>query len=318
MRIATHAYTDAMLNQYNLLASKQYTLQNQVSTGLRVQSASDDPVAMRNTLDYAAEKSAQTQYGANITTLQSRADTIYTALQSLQTVSIRVGEIATAAATGTASTTASSSDLTNYADEVNTLINRVVTAANTKDPATGQYLFAGTASGSAPFTTTTDASGKVTAVTYHGNGSVNQAEIGSGQTTSVDIPGVSSGAGGARGLITDPVSGADFLNHLISLRDNLLAGNKTAITSTDSVNLLKDENNIAYQVANNGVQQNQLIAAATFATSRSESLDKMISNASSADIMQTMVQLNQAQTSYQAALQSGAKIMQLSILNYIQ
>jgi flagellar hook-associated protein 3 FlgL len=158
----------------------------------------------------------------------------------------------------------------------------------------------------------------VTAVTYHGNGSVNQAEIGSGQTTSVDIPGVSSGAGGARGLITDPVSGADFLNHLISLRDNLLAGNKTAITSTDSVNLLKDENNIAYQVANNGVQQNQLIAAATFATSRSESLDKMISNASSADIMQTMVQLNQAQTSYQAALQSGAKIMQLSILNYIQ
>ena len=129
---------------------------------------------------------------------------------------------------------------------------------------------------------------------------------------------MSSGAGGARGLITDPVSGADFLNHLISLRDNLLAGNKTAITSTDSVNLLKDENNIAYQVANNGVQQNQLIAAATFATSRSESLDKMISNASSADIMQTMVQLNQAQTSYQAALQSGAKIMQLSILNYIQ
>jgi flagellar hook-associated protein 3 FlgL len=318
MRIATHAYTDAMLNQYNLLASKQYTLQNQVSTGLRVQAASDDPVAMRNTLDYAAEKSAQTQYGANITTLQSRGDTIYTALQSLQTVSIRVGEIATSAATGTASTTASSSDLINYADEVNTLINRVVTAANTKDPATGQYLFGGTASGSAPFTTTLDANKHVIAVTYNGNSSVNQSEIGSGQTTSVDIPGASTGAGGVRGLITDPASGADFLNHLISLRDNLLAGNKTAITSTDSVNLLKDENNLAYQVANNGVQQNQLIAAATFATSRSQSLDKMISNASSADIMQTMVQLNQAQTSYQAALQSGAKIMQLSILNYIQ
>ena len=34
--------------------------------------------------------------------------------------------------------------------------------------------------------------------------------------------------------------------------------------------------------------------------------------------MNTMVQLNQAQTSYQAALQSGAKIMQLSLLKYIQ
>jgi flagellar hook-associated protein 3 FlgL len=314
MRIATHAYTDAMLNQYNLLASKQYTLQNQVSTGLRVQSAADDPVAMQNTLDYAAAKSAQTQYGANITTLQSRADTIYTALQTLQTVSIRTGEITTSAATATASP----SDLGNYADEVNTLIKQVVTAANTKDPATGQYLFGGTASGSAPFTTTTDASGNVTAVTYNGNSSVNQSEIGSGQTTSVDIPGANTGAGGVRGLITDQPSGADFLNHLISLRNNLQAGNKTAITSTDSVNLGKDENNIAYQVANNGVRQNQLTAAATFASSRSQGLDKMISNASGADMMQTMVQLNQTQTSYQAALQSGAKIVQLSILNYIQ
>src|ERR1035437_4943797 len=313
MRIATHAYSDAMLNQYNLLASKQFTLQNQVATGLRVQSAADDPVAMRNTLDYAAAKSAQKQYGVNITTLQSRADTIYTALQSLQTVSSRVGEIATSAATATAST----SDLNSYADEVNNLIKQVVTAANTKDPGTGQYLFGGTASGSAPFTTTTDANGNVTAVTYNGNSSVNQSEIGAGQTTSVDIPGANTGTGGARGLITDWPSGADFLNHLISLRNNLQAGNKTAITSTDSVNLGKDENNIAYQVANNGVRQNQLTAAATFASSRSQGLDKMISTASSADIMQTMVQLNQAQTSYQAALQSGTKISQLSILNYI-
>lgn len=314
MRIATGAYTEAMLNQFNLLASKQYNLQNQVSTGLRVQSASDDPVAMQNTLDYAAEKSAQTQYSANISTLQSRADTIYTALQSLQTVSSRVGEIATAAATATAS----GSDLNNYADEVNKLIQQVVTAANSKDPSTGKYLFGGTASSTAPFTTTTDADGNITTVTYNGNSNVNQSEIGVGQTTSVDIPGANAGSSGARGLITDQQSGADFLNHLISLRNHLQADDKAGIASTDSANLQKDENNITYQVANNGVLQNQLTAAATFATNRSQALDTMISNASSADIMQTMVQLNQAQTSYQAALQSGAKIMQLSILNYIQ
>ena len=314
MRIATHAYTDAMLNQYNLLAGKQYSLQNQISTGLRVQSASDDPVAMQNTLDYTAAKSAQTQYGANITTLQSRANTIYSALQTLQTVSSRAGEIATAAGNATSSP----ADLNNDADEINTLINQVVNAANTKDPSTGQYLFGGTASGSAPFTTTTDANGNVTAVAYNGNSSVNQSEIGANRTTSVDIPGANTGTGGARGLITDTQSGADFLNHLISLRNHLQAGDQTAITNTDSASLQKDENNIAYQVANNGVQQNQLTAAATFATNRSQGLAAMISNASSADLMTSMVQLNQAQTAYQAALQSGAKIIQLSILNYIQ
>jgi flagellar hook-associated protein 3 FlgL len=234
-------------------------------------------------------------------------------LQSLQTISSRAGEIATSAV----SSTASQSDLNNYGDEVNQLINQVVSAANTKDASTGQFLFGGTASSQAPFTTTTDANGNVTAVTYNGNSSVNQAQIGANLTTSVDIPGVNTGPSGAHGLITDSQTGADFINHLIALRNDLQTGATTAISGTDNGNLQKDENNIAYQVANNGVQQNQLTAAATFATNSTQSLNTMISNASSADLVNTMVQLNQAQTAYQAALESGSKIMQLSLLNYI-
>ena len=79
----------------------------------------------------------------------------------------------------------------------------------------------------------------------------------------------------------------------------------------------KDENNIAYQVANNGVQQSQLTLAASYASNRTSSLNTMISNSSSANLVDTMVQLNSAQTAYQAALESGGKIMQLSILNYL-
>ena len=314
MRVATNAYTDAMLSQFNALSSQQYTLQNQVSTGLSVQAPADNPTAMENTLADLANQSTQTQYTANISTLQTRATNVDSVLQSLQTISSRAGEIATSAG----SATNSQSDLNNYADEVNTLINQVVNAANTKDPATGKYLFGCTASGSAPFTTTTDANGDVTAVAYNGNGTVNQAQIGAGLTASADIPGANTSGTGPRGLITDSASGADFLNHLISLRDDLTSGNTTAITNTDSSNLQKDENNIAYQVANNGVMQNQLTTAAAFASSSSSNLSQMISNSSSANLVNTMVQLNQAQTSYQAALQSGAKIMQLSLLNYIQ
>lgn len=314
MRVATNAYTDSMLNQFNVLVSQQNNLQSQVSTGLSVQSPSDNPTAMENTLAYLANQSTQTQYSANITTLQTRATSVDSVLQSLQTIVSRAGEIATAAG----GATTSQSDLDNYATEVNTLINQVVNAANTKDPSTGNYLFGGTASGSAPFATTTDANGDVTAVAYNGNSTVNQAQIGAGMTASADIPGANTTGTGPRGLITDSQSGADLLNHLIALRDDLTAGNTTAITNTDSANIQKDENNIAYQVANNGVVQNQLTSAASFATSNSQNLTQMISNSSSADLMNVMVQLNQAQTAYQAALQSGAKIMQLSILNYIQ
>jgi len=313
MRIATNSYTDAMLQQYSALLSQQDTLQSEVSTGLAVQAPSDNPAAMQNALNYISQSAAQTQYSANITTLQTRANNIYSVLESLQSDVSNASQIATSAV----SATTSSADLTTYADQINGLINQVVSAANTKDPSTGQYLFGGTASGTAPYTTTTNANGEVTSVTYNGNSSVNQTAIGPGQTISVDIPGANNGTTGAAGLITNSQTGADLLNHLISLRNDLESGDTAAISGTDSPNLQKDENNITYQVANNGVLQTQLTAAATSATSTSNSLNTMITNTAGANVINAMTQLSAAQTAYQAALESGSKIMSLSLLNYM-
>ncbi len=313
MRVSTHSYTDAMLNQFNSLAALQYSLQSRAATGLRVQTAADDPVAMTDTLALAAKKSANAQWSQNITTLSDRANVIYSVLQSVQTKSNRASELATAGATATAS----QADLNNYATEINALIEDAVKLGNVKNPADGSFLFGGTASGSTPFTATRNANGDVAAVAYNGNSAANAVEISDGLTVSVDVPGANTGSGNARGLFTDSQTGGDFLNHLISLRDNLRAGNKTAVTA-DSLNFKKDENNVAYQVANNGVAQNRLIAASAYLADNSAALDKSISNKSGADFADTIVQLNRAQTGYQAALQTSAKIMQLSILNYLQ
>jgi flagellar hook-associated protein 3 FlgL len=313
MRIGTNSYTDTMIEQFNLLKTQQVKLQNQVSTGLSVSSPSDNPDAMENTLDDLSSQSAQQQYSSNISTVQSKANSIYSVLQSLQTISNRVGEIATSAG----GATNSQSDLNNYAGEVTALIQQAAQLVNTKDPATGQYLFGGTNSGQQPFTVTTDANGNVTGVTYSGNSSVNQTEIASGVTVSVDVPGVNTTGSGAQGLITDSRSGADLFNHLISLQNDLLAGNTSAVSGADTANLHNDENNLTYQVAYNGNVQTRLTTAASFATSQTNSLTGLISNASSADLAQTLTQLTQAQTAYQAALQSSASIMQLSILNYL-
>jgi flagellar hook-associated protein 3 FlgL len=314
MRVTANAFNDSLVNQLNVLTARQYKLQNQVSTGLRFSAPSDDPAAMADTLNLQAGKSAQTQYSANIASLQTRATSIYNVLQSLQTISSRVGELATLASDNTKS----QSDLNNYAGEVQQLIQQAAQLANTKDAATGQYLFGGTASGAAPFTVAADANGNVTGVTYQGNASVNKVEIAAGVTVSVDVPGANTSGSGPRGLFTDGPSGADFFSHLVSFQNNLTSGNTAAIATTDTANLLKDEDNLLYQVSSNGVTQSRLAAAATIASNNSQSLDTMISNASSVDVVQTVVQLNQAQTAYQAALQSGAKIMQLSLLNYIQ
>jgi flagellar hook-associated protein 3 FlgL len=164
---------------------------------------------------------------------------------------------------------------------------------------------------------TADANGVVTAVTYNGNDSVSSAEIASGQTLSSDVPGQNNSGAGPRGLVTDSRSGADFFNHLISLQNHLLAGDTASIASTDRPALAKDEENFLFHISNNGAVQTRLDAAASAADTQSTSLDKMVSNETDADITETLVQLNQAQYAYQAALQSGASIMKTSLLDFL-
>ena len=313
MRVATDSYTNTMLNEFSLLKQQQINLQNQVSTGLSVQAPSDNPAAMQTTLSDLASQATQQQYSSNISTVQAQANSIYSVLQSLQTITSQANTIVTEAGNGTSSQT----DLNNYATQVNALIQQALQLVNTQDPATGQYLFGGTNSGQPPFIATTAANGNVTGVTYQGNSSVNQTQVAAGVTVAAAVPGANSSGSGAYGLITDSRTGADLFNHLIQLQQNLISGNTSAITTTDGKNLQSDEDNMTYQVANNGNVQARLNTAASLATTQTDSLTTDISNASGVDLVQTLTDLNQTQTAYQAALQSSATIMQLSILNYL-
>jgi Flagellin and related hook-associated proteins len=180
-----------------------------------------------------------------------------------------------------------------------------------------QFLFAGTASDQPPFTIETDADGFVTSVTYNGNTNVTENEISDGSSLTIDVPGANTTGTGARGVITDSRSGADFFNHLISLQNNLRDGNISAIASVDRPALAKDEENLIYHIGNNGVTQSRLETAKSALLSRTDSLEKMISKQADADLTETLVKLTQSQTAFQAALQSGATLMRLSLMNYL-
>ena len=312
MRIAGTSYTDSMVAQINLLAAQQYKLQNQASTGQRIQTPEDDPAGMQQALNLQAESSNVAQYAQNISTLQARSDAGYSVLQQIQTISNRAGEIATSA-----DGTTSPQTMQSYATEVSQLIQQAAQLMNTKDG--DQYLFGGTASGQPPFVVTQDANGNVTGVAYQGNTSVAQGQIGDNTTLSADVPGENNSGSGPRGLVSDSRYGADLFNHLISLQNDLLAGNTTAVSTTDQPALTKDEDNVAYQVANYGSVQAQLNMAASMSSTRTTSLSQSLNNVAGADMAQTLSQLTQANSAYQAALESASTIMQLkqSLLAYL-
>lgn len=313
MRIGTESYLNTMVNQVNSLQSEMSTLQNEVTTGLSVQAPSDNPNAMETTLNDLSSQAAQEQYSNNITTLQSQANSVYSVLKSLQTIVSQAQSIATEAGSSTNSQT----DLNDYAGQVTALIQQAAQLVNSQDPTTDQYLFGGTSSGQQPFTVTTDANGNVTGVTYSGNASVNQMNIAPGTTISVGVPGVNNSGTGPQGLITDSRTGADLFNHLIALQNDLLSGNTSAVTGTDTQNLQKDEDNATYQVAYNGNVQTRLNTASSFASSQANSLTNGISNASSTDVVQAMMQLNQTQTAYEAALETTTRVLQVSMVDFL-
>ena len=312
LRVTSSTLPDSLVSQLANLSSQTNRLQNQVATGKRISQLEDDPTAMRTVLDMQTQDSQVAQYRQNIASLQETATSSYSAMQQLQTISQRAGEIATLA-DGTASPT----QLQTYATEVTQLIQQGVQLMNSQGQA--GYLFGGTKTSQPPFVATTDANGNVTGVTYQGNTSVPSAEIARGDTVSVQVPGANTTGTGPTGLITDSRNGADFFNHLIALQNDLQSGNTTAIASTDTAALAKDEDNITLQIGTNGIVQSQLTAADSVATTQSTSLQQSISQASDADLAQTITQLSAAQNAYQAALQSGASLLSQtqSLLQYL-
>jgi len=244
--------------------------------------------------------------------LTDSATTASDALNSLQTIVEDASEIATEAGGVDSST-----QLSTYATQVGQLIQEAVQLGNTKD-ANGNYIFGGTNTGNPPFTAATDASGNVTSVTYNGNTSVAKSEIAPGLTVSAQSVGENNTGAGASGVFADSRTGADIFNDLISLQQNLTSGNTSAISTTNTPALSKDEDNVVTQISANGVLQSTLEAAGTTTTQQTTALDTQMSNDTNADLAQTLTLLDQTQTAYQATLQSGVMVASLSLLDFLQ
>lgn len=310
MRIGFNSYPESLVGQLGDLTSQQTRLQSQVSSGQRIKVAEDDPTAMATVLDSQAQAKAITQYQTNVARQQELANSSYSAIKSIKTLSDRAGEIA-----ALAGGVKSSQDLAAYSAEVEQMIQQAVNLANGKDRDT--YLFGGTA-GTQPFTTTADADGTITGVDYQGNTSVNQYQVSQDATFSVQVVGANSTGSGPRGLITDSNAGADFFNHLISLRDHLKGGNTDLIANGDVQNLQHDNDNFVYHIGLNGATQSRLETVTSALKDQTTALNSQVSDLAGTDMASTVVRLNQAQTAYQAALQSSSKILSLSLMDYIR
>jgi flagellar hook-associated protein 3 FlgL len=146
MRISTsqkyQMAVQAMLTQQATLAKTQ----NQVATGKRVQTPSDDPVAAVQINNLAQAQSANQQFGKNNSIATTRLQLEEQALNDTTTVTQRVRELVLQANTATLN----SSDRQSIATELKARQDELVAIANRKD-SNGEYLFGGLSGGTQPF-----------------------------------------------------------------------------------------------------------------------------------------------------------------------
>ncbi|MFZ4817998.1 MAG: hypothetical protein ACOYLU_05045 [Limisphaerales bacterium] len=309
IRVTSGAYADRLISNLGSITARQARYQAQISTGQRVTLPEDDPGAVRRALDLEGERGRVGQFGRNITRLKETATSTNTVMRSLSKIATRAGELAIKA-----NSIRSADDRKAYAAEVTQMIHQAVSSANTN--LRGESVMAGTLNDQPAYTLTAGTDGRVQSVTYNGNQDTASLDIAEGQELSASVVGSNATGSGPAGLIEDPRAGADLFNHLIQLQDQLLAG--TAVTTPTTVGLQADADNLLRHIAANGVVQGRLEAGSAMVSDRLLSLEGQISGETDADLAKALVRLNETQVSYQAALQTGGKILTMSLMDYLR
>jgi len=298
MRISSESFPNSLIQNIQQLGTQQTQYQQELATGDRITNPSDDPAAMDQVLNMSAQLQSLHQYSANNATATDITQQSYSSLSSLQGISTTASELAEEGASGATDATS----YTAYTQQLDQLIQQGLQTANTQY--NNNYIFGGAQTTTPPFTATYDSSGAITGVTYTGTASGASMQTGQNSTVSPYTDGTTN-----QGIAT-------FLNNLIALRGAMNSQSSSAVAATQP-GLQTSENTILDAVSGIGAVQSGLEADQTLNQSAFTSLQGLVSNDTSADVATTSVQLSQTQAAYQAALESGAKIMQTSLLNYL-
>lgn len=181
------------------LQGKVQQYQLQVATGKRLMSAADDPVAAAQTLNISERLSAIEQFTRNANLVDLRLSDQETAMSNSSTLLQRTRELILRGK----SATMTADDRRFLAAEIRQRFDELVQLANTRN-ASGEYIFAGTAVDTVPFTV--DASG---AVVFNGNDNVRRLSISEGRTLAEGFSGAEAFMGVRNGngtFVTDLAS----------------------------------------------------------------------------------------------------------------
>lgn len=283
------------LASLDAIGERSARAQRQISSGKRINDASDAPDDVSTVLATRAEQERVRQAATNLGRIKNEVDTAETTLNS----GVRLLERARVLAAQAASTTAPGATLTATALEVGDIFRQLVNLSATQS--NGRHLFSGDADSTQPFTFV--AGPPLATSVYAGTAATRQA---------IDA----SGLGFDIARAGDDIFGGSF-TALAALYTAISANDRTAIdASLAGVSASLQHLNQVHLYY--GTAQNR-VAGAIDAASKSElRLEAVLSSLEDADISSAILELNQSQTNLQAALGARANLPQLTLFDYLK
>jgi flagellar hook-associated protein 3 FlgL len=297
-RITTQMTASMTLADLQQSLNRLDTIQQQLSSGKKINQPSDDPYGTSQAMGLNGQLSALNDYTNNITDGTAWTQQATTSLGDIDSMVQRVRELVVQASNGTYT----QSDLNASAAEVNQLIDAIKQEANASY--NGQYIFSGTSTGTAPYQTgSTD--------TYQGGtGNVNRL-IGPNTTISVNTN-ISTLLGNGQAS-----NDGGLLDTLRTVVSDMQSGNIGAIGGADLKNLDANFGTLTQMEANVGAISNRLTLASTRIQQLQNSDTAALSNVQDADMATVAINFSTEQAAYQAALKAGANIVQSSLLDFL-
>jgi len=301
MRITNNTMTYNFLSGLNKSLDREYKLQEQLSDGQITHRPSDDPTRVVRSLRYSSSLAQNAQYIQNAQDAQSWMETSDGAMSDLSSIMISIKEKVVQASNGTNSQDAVQA----IGADIDGLINQVINIGNTKIG--DRYVFGGQNDKAAPFSRTGDV------ITYTGD--LNKI--------SMPIqPGVVSPSQDSVNLTGQDVFGTDMsiLNNLIAIKQHAQSGTKAdqtwlsetglATLDTDHSQILKAQTRLGSRMAMYEMAKNMLDNNTTIIT-------QDVSSNNDLDIPKAVTDLKTNENVYKTALEAGAKIMQLSLADFL-
>jgi flagellar hook-associated protein 3 FlgL len=265
-------------------ASQEDTLTSELSSGLRVASLSDDPVAVAQS----------TLFGSSIAKDDSFVQTASGESSRLQVADSALGDVVTqvtsALSTAVAGNngTLNASDIASVAQKLSGIRDQVLSLANTSYQ--GQYLFGGSQGSAPPFTLDTTTN-PATAI-YNGDNSVQYVETPAGQKIQVNLPGSAVFGAAGTGVL-------GVLNQLIS---DFSGAATTATLTADTSALTTALGQLSSQRSTLDTALSRLQSTSTYVQTEESQLKVAQSGLVSADPAAVASQLSLAETQHQALL----------------